>query len=863
MVKALPSQVNSFHTKGSIKAPWLNRTLVHVLLLLAIGLVSSAQAKPGEGEKKALTVAQKAFQDSQYDVAAIKLQDFLKAYPKSESAAEATLLLGQSFFFQDNKDKALDIFQNSPATTTEELKGDFAFWKAETLLIQEKWDAAVESYRAFVKLYPGNSHLNEALLHLSGALLGNGKPEEAKEVLLPLMALKTTDKQRHPAVLQQARILASTGNYAEAGSLLIMLLNEKLERSVLYPAAYLAGEVNLQAKEFNDAQKNFRLITNDSRAYPKSLVAKAWLGNGAAFEGEQKWGQAAEAYEKALAFSDDPALVESSVIRFLSAHTKASTLAQGTLKVRQMARNPKEKIGALGFYAIGKFYFDAKNYDAAISEMDNFISSNPDSSWVPTAQLLVADSLYQKKDTAAAVTAFNELVKQKKNKEASLQARLRLAEISYAEGDFPGAAENFLAASQSDAGNLAEGAWFRGLISLAKGGNLEEFKKQFKLFGDKFPGSPRKNELLLEQAALLDQSGKGAEARKIYETVAAESADNKAEALLRLGRSAIQAPVDYEKAIQTLTALEKDYPDYPHLDQAVSMRIRAQVENLQFKDKEAEGRKEYQKFITRFPDSPEIPQITLQLAQSYSNEGNHAEAQVRFEKLAADFPKAKNNIADFALYSAGRSAMAQSEFKQAVAILEKIPQDSPFKTPARLAQVRCYMFQNNYLDAIRICDSILLNRKEDDAWVEASIRKANCLYTLAAEDTQKYLLALEVTSKVFASKEAAVHQRNEAGHLKGAILQKLNRGSEAMEAYLDVVYSQVLPTEITGQTQHPEFYWFIKSGQAAASMREDKGDVRGAVEIYHILERLGDPNREEFRRKIESLRSKNFLYEES
>jgi hypothetical protein len=46
-------------------------------------------------------------------------------------------------------------------------------------------------------------------------------------------------------------------------------------------------------------------------------------------------------------------------------------------------------------------------------------------------------------------------------------------------------------------------------------------------------------------------------------------------------------------------------------------------------------------------------------------------------------------------------------------------------------------------------------------------------------------------------------------------------------------------------------------------MREDKGDVRGAVEIYHILERLGDPNREEFRRKIESLRSKNFLYEES
>lgn len=857
MAKALPPKFR-FLKKG--------QALAFCLALFFLGGVTdSSQAKPGEGENKALTIAKKAFQDSQYDVSAAKLQDFQKAYPKSELSAEAGLLLGQSYFFQNNKEKALEIFQTIPATATEEQKGDFAFWKAETLLGQGKWDAAVESYQAFVKTYPGNPHLNEALLHQSEALLSSGKKEEAGKVLVPLLALKTTDRQRHPAVLQQARILTSSGNYNEAATLLNRLLAEKLERAVLYPAAYLAGEVNLQNKQFTQAKSNFRLITTDGRAYPRGLVTKAWLGLGSAEEGEQKWSQAADAYEKALIFSDDPALVESAVVRYLSAHTKASTLAQGTMKVRQMARNPKEKIGALGFYAIGKFYFDAKNYDAAISEMDNFISGNPDSSWVPTAKLLIADCLYQKKDIPAAVAAFNELIKQKKSKESVLQARLRLAEISYEAGDYSGAADHFLGAAQSptDTASLAQDAWFRGLVSLAKAGNLEEFGKQFKAFNDKFPGNPQKSELLLEQAALLDQSGKGDEARKIYETVAAESADNKAEALLRLGRSAIQAPADYGKAITTLRLLEKEYPNYPYLDQAVSMRIRAQVESLQFKDKEAEGRKEYETFLTRFPDSPEVPLILLQLAQSYSNEGNHAEAQTRFEKLAADFPKAKNNIADYSLYSAGRSAMAQAEYKQAVSILEKIPQESPFKTSARLAQIRCYMFQNNYLDAIRICDSILLNRKEDDAWVEASIRKANCLYTLAADDSKKYLQALDVASKVFTSKEAAVHQRNEAGHLKGAILQKLNRGSEAMEAYLDVVYNQLLPTEITGQTQHPEFYWFIKSGQAAATMREDKGDVRGAVEIYHILERLGDPNREEFRRKIESLKSKNFLYEES
>jgi TolA-binding protein len=768
MGKALPLKVRlkMFHRIG----------LVALIFGFGTCFATVVWAKPGDAESKALTIAKKAFQDSQYDVAATKLQDFQKTYPKSDLIPEAGLLLGQSFFFQGTKEKALEIFQNPPSGLSDEQKGDYLFWKAETLFSQEKWDLSAETYRTFIKAHPANPHLNEALLHLSEALLSNTHPDEAQDILTPLLALKTTDKQRHPAVLQMARIFTSTGNYTEAINLLNLLLEEKLERSVLYPAAYLAGEVSLQTKNAAEAKLHFNKITGDGRAYPKSLVAKAWLGTGTAEEALQKWSQAADAYEKALEFSDQPALVESSVVRYLNAHTKSATLAKGTLKVRQLARDRKE-IGPIGFYAIGKFYFDAKNYDAAISEMDNFINSNPDSSWATTARLLIADCLYQKKDTEAAITAFNDLIKQKKSKETVLQARLRLAEISYERADYPVAAENFLAVSSSDSAlsGLPEEAGFRGLVSLARSGNLEEFAQQFKLFSTKFPASSRLGELQLEQAALLDQAGKGDEARKLYEAVAISSADNKAEALLRLGRSALQAPADYNKAISTLTMLEKEYPNYPYLDQAVSMRIRAQMESQQFKDKEAEARTEYGNFISRFPDSGEVPLMYLQIAQSFSSEGNHAEAQIRFEKLAADFPKAANNIADYALYSAGRSAMAQAEYKQAVQILEKISQESPVKTSARLAQIRCYMSQNNYLDAIRICDSILLNRKEDDAWVDASIRKANCLYTLAAEDPGKYQQALEVASQVFASKEAAVHQRNEAGHLKGAILQKLNR----------------------------------------------------------------------------------------
>jgi len=78
---------------------------------------------------------------------------------------------------------------------------------------------------------------------------------------------------------------------------------------------------------------------------------------------------------------------------------------------------------------------------------------------------------------------------------------------------------------------------------------------------------------------------------------------------------------------------------------------------------------------------------------------------------------------------------------------------------------------------------------------------------------------------------------------------------------MEVVYGQLLPEESTQLASQPEFHWFIKSGLAAANIKENQGDIRGAVEIYRILERIGEPSRNEFRRKIEDLKNEYFLYE--
>lgn len=849
----------------TIKHRFLRIACLCVAMWLGLAVFAEpVLAKPSGAENKAFAFAQKTFQDTQYDVALAKLQEFGKTFPKSERAVEVSLLMGQSAYFLGQYGLALDTLQALPNTATEEQKAEALFWLAETYTKQKNWTAAIEAYRNFNKNAPDNKRTNESIIRLSEALLSSNKPAEAITVLEPIMALKTTDSERHPAVLQQARILTAQSKFSDAENLLSLLLKEKVAREVLFPAAYLAGEINLQLKKWAEAKTFFSRVTGDSRAFPKSLVAESWIGIGLAEQGDQKWLLAAEAFEKALDFSQELPLFERAVVLYLGAHSKADTLAKATLKIRQLARDRKER-GGMAFYAIGKFYYESGNFDAAISELDNFISNSPQSPWALNSRLLIADSLYKKKDIDAAVATLKLLIKEKKTAEVLIQAQLRLAEILYEQADYVGAAENFLALAALDtvSAGLAEDAHFRGLIALAQTNNAEDFSKQFKQFTTKYPLSFKKNELLLEQAILierLDAGGGGGEARKIYEAVAKETSESRAEALLRLGLSFYKEG-SYELAIPVLVDFEKTFPENAFLAQAVYTRIMAQVESNVLKS--AEVRVEYESFLTRFPSATETALVHFKIADTYSFEGNHEEAQKRFEKLATDFPDAKNALADFALYRAGLSAMAQGEYKNAVAILEKIPETSPTKTASRLAQVRCYMAQNNYLDAIRICDSVLMSHQDGEDWAEASLRKANCLYTLATEDAQKYKLALEISNKILNSKSVSVHRRNEAGHLKGAALQKLSRPTEAMEAYLDVVYGQVLPSDITGAEQHPEFYWLIKSGLAAATMREDKGDVRGAVEIYRILERLGDPNREEFRRKIESLKSKNFLYEDS
>ncbi|MDD5263101.1 MAG: tetratricopeptide repeat protein [Methylacidiphilales bacterium] len=833
-------------------------------VFLALTL-SGLDAKPSRDEVREITYAKKAFQDGLYDVAILKFNGFLSAFPKTELEAEAKLLLGQSFLFEGEAQKAHELLGVFPQGGPDTLKAEFIYWDAESLFAQKNWEQATALYQSFLKDYPDNPLAGKARFNLSTALLQTQGEAAALAILEPLLKNEAEKNTRQEALLQKVRILISAGKLEDASLIVDQLSRSKMEHNTQLQVYYWTAELARQADKTAKALENYQKICSDSRAYPRELLAKSWYGNGQVLKGLQKWQEASNSFAKAYSTSLDPELMQAAITGFLNAQVKNDSLTKGALEVRKWARD-RGGAGVSAFYAIGLFYFNAANYDAAITELDNLAGNFPDSSWKWPAQFLIAESLLKKNDRDATLQRLNVICSQTVNAQLALDARFRLAEIEMDGGDADKASKDFLdVARKSESAEQSENAYYHSLLALSKTNNLDAFSAAQDEFEKKFQKSNRLNDILMEKAKLLEKLGKGGDARKIYETLAQNKQDvsKTAEALFSLARSQFQAGQN-EPALQNLQQLEKNYPDFSSSADVVYLRILAQDQAGLLQSEAL--RNELNKFIERFPNknSDLTARAMFKIAETYFTQGaqgDYGQAQTRFQEVADKFPK--HELAVRAIYYSGLSAIQLGNFKDAISILEKIPAESPIKGDARAAQIRCYMLQANWQDALRIADSVITDRPEDQIWAEASLRKAGCLYTLAEKDTKLYALALDTVNKILASKAPNIAQRNEAGCIKGETLQKMQKSSEALAAYLDVVYGRVLPPELSGQPAQPESYWFIRSGNLAAQMLVDQGNIKGAVEIYRILERLNEPGRDEIRKKIEELKSANFFYEES
>ncbi|MDG4477031.1 tetratricopeptide repeat protein [Thiovibrio frasassiensis] len=155
----------------------------------------------------------------------------------------------------------------------------------------------------------------------------------------------------------------------------------------------------------------------------------------------------------------------------------------------------------------------------------------------------------------------------------------------------------------------------------------------FKLFLQRYPDSPLRDQVLLAQADTLFAVGRVAEALDIYKKVSESgSEDIKAKALMGLGEI-MAASKDPVGALQTFARLFEKYPDYHHRNPDLLRKLGFVYLRL---GKEEDARRSLFHYLNLAENPPDRGEILFELGESYLRGGDGLTALKLYERILED-----------------------------------------------------------------------------------------------------------------------------------------------------------------------------------------------------------------------------------
>ena len=832
----------------------------NLILILILILAPSSQPWLQAAElPKDLRVAEEMIRDGLARDAVKRIRTWLqKNTPPPQP--EAQVLLSEALLADGRPAEALTALpKNAPA----DLANRAVMVRASALNEAGRWkDALVEWKKVDLTALP-EAQADQARIGLASALLNDNQREAAQKELRGVI------EKAGPAAAESARVLLVKTLLAEGkqdqAEKELSSLKQDATPAARAEARYWKAEITAARGKSEEARQLFQKLVEDTDGAGRDLLARSWIAIGRIDRARGKPADAATALEKALDRGGDPETYLTAAREYLAAAQASQSLPTAALRLRDSVRereNDDDKRGrfAPALLLLGSATLEAGNAEAAAADLDNLIKNYPNSSAVSGAQVILAEALAKQGQESAAREQLRTLLKSKDlTDEVSYQANFALGDLFLKEGKAFEAATAYEAAVQKAAGPAeSEQALYNAALATARIPDPVGFARLEKTFSEKFPDSDRRAALALERGRMLESKGDSAASRTALEEVGQlpGSGSFQAEAALRRANSLLRAG-NYPEAAAAFTEFEKAFPESPLIPQSMASGIEARLRAKELTGTQA--RAEFAKILSRFPDSTLAPALSFQIAQTHYEEKNHGEALTAFREMAKKYPK--DPLADNALYYAGLSALALGNPEEATKLFRTLPENSPVRTDARLAEIDACRAAGDYSGGLQIANSLLANRTPDQrVWVEISKRRLACEFALGGTDKANLERAVTTAEGILKSSAADASDKNEAGFIKGRSLEQLGREDDALQAYLDVRYGR-LGTSSSGPTQ-PEYLWFARAGAEAARIQEKRNDFKGALAIYRILENAGGPNQAAFAKKIDDLRNRHLLWSE-
>jgi TolA-binding protein len=830
------------------------RLLLLTAITLALAVSPILHADPTDDETKSLKTAQQAYKDGAFDVCNDRIAALLKKYPKSELAPAAELLQAQALYQLGRSDAAVAALNLPIDQVPENLRADTLFWQAESLLDLDKWPEAETKYRALLALKDTAGHTDAANLGLAWALFKQGKETDA----LPLVQALIKDKASTPAggqaQLMMAKIQIANTQLKDAISGLEALLATKPAPALALETNYWLGEAYVADGQADKGINAYQKITDDPKAFPKALVAQAFLGLGRAQHALHHDDQAMLAYEQTYKITDNENTRLEAFRAYLQSARAGGQLPEAVSHLQEFAKTSDASAPA-ALFAIGSALSENREDDKAIGILESLLVAYPTSASVPATNYQLGQ-LYARagkpdqalKDLQACIDANTDpaLVRS-----ARFQLGYVLLKLTK---DYAGAAAQFAQISDGT-DSSAENASYNFLLAQAYLGKTDVFMKALADFQKRFPKSSHAKEIALAQGQLLANQNKTDDAKAVYQkAIALGGADASQEALLKALADLQYQTNDLEGARATCQLIVDQFPN-----DALAAAQRGVLLDYELKKlNEDQVEQALVGLAEKYKNVPGAPEAYFRLGEFYFFRQDFVKAQDAFQQLIANYPNSSD--VDHAYFYAGQAALAHQDYTAARSLLEKVPDHSIFKPAARLWEGRVYQQQLNFDQAVPLYDAVLATEKTGENFVQANLLKGQCLFELGAKDPVSYPKAVAAFDQILKGKEGSIAERNEAAVREAKCLEKMNQTDDAMKLYLDVLYGRIAGDD-TSSPAPPEFSWQFKAGMEAGRLREAQKDWRGAIEVYKRLEQIGGAHQQLVHDLINKLRRDNYIYE--
>ena len=825
--------------------------LICAVTLLVVGSLFAASPR----EQQDFEAASKALRDGFWQRAESELGAFLASYPESDSRAEALLLQAEARYHLTNSTGVVSLLSTN-LDRAGALADEYQFWIAEARFQASNFTAAAASYEKLVNVYTNSSRRLEACIGEAAAWkqLGNW-PRLIKLLSAPdgVFAAAVQSEPNSEPVVRGTLLLGEAylqqKEYGLAESTLAKLDGRDLSAALAWQFRHLQCQVFLADNRLEEAlQSSSNLVAAAMMAAPNSrepMLANSILIQARILEKTNRFDAAVASLRVNLTNAVPVEQLRESLLM-----TAELLLTQGkTAEARQtletfLGKHAGSPAGDVALLTLGELELKegittaATNTELASviltnagNRFDTLTNQFPQSSLVGKALLDKGWVLWtNRQQFAASEAAFRAAAEKLPLSLDQAVARFKWADAQMAQTNFAGALTNYhylisrYASVPEVKRRLLERALYQAASAANQAGNLDAAEAAVRKILDWYPDGFLGNESLMFVGQGMVQKGDPARAQKLFEEFIRLKPDSSLvpEIELAIARSYEQQG-DWTSAIQQYDGWLANPSNRVHRAEAEFYRAWDNYRS----GAETNALTAFTNFVARFPTNELAPMAQRWIADHYFRQGEYVTAEKNYKTLFQTWPK--SDLALGAYLMAGRSAVGWQNYSGAIEyftnITSRLDCSAELKVQAlfdyggaltQLGTQDTNSLQTNYLNAIKVFNSVCQVNSANNSCAQALGEIANCYLQLGALDPSYYDAATNYYWQAVLSPYASVATRSQAeigfaqvqekqaqrktGDARTALLKS------ALNHYLNVAYA----TNLSGNEAR-DLFWSRKA----------------------------------------------------